>query len=113
MLRPIALKDLDKVDLVPQAILSRPISFFQSRGIMFVQGYDDLDAYLGAALSLNDELPFALKHYRGYPDDTTTVYLPGNVENVDEITRIVQRIVTALELSRDAISWQRADNPEF
>jgi len=114
MLRPIPLKDLDKIELVPQAIIKKPVSYFQDTlGIKFVELHDDLDVYDGAALSLNGKLPIALKHYRGHPPDTTTIYLSRELRNNGEISRIVQRIIKELKLAPDAVSWQRSDSPEL
>jgi hypothetical protein len=114
MLQPIEIRELRDIELVPQATIKRPISYFDGRfGIRVVSDHDDLDAYQGAALSLNGELPFALRHYRGYPPDTTTIYLSREFSDVNEITGIVAKILRELELPASAISWQRADNPDL
>ena len=112
MLNTISLQDLNDIELVPQAILKKPLSFFHGTlGIKFVRACDDLDEYEGAALSLNTGLKFVLRHYAGYPEDTTTIYLPRSCERVDEITRIIGRILEELNLSRDSISWERTNDP--
>ncbi len=114
MLRPIKIRDLSNIDLIPQAIIKKPISYFDGRfGIHVVDDHDDFDAYQGAALSLNGELRFALKHYAGYPSETTTIYLSREFKDVEEITRIVTKIIHALQLPASAISWQRADDPDL
>jgi hypothetical protein len=114
MLHSIDFKELSNMELVPQAIISKPIASFDRRPkIVLVDGEDDFDVFRGAALSLNGDLLFALKHYRGYPDDTTTIYLPRGVTDVKEITRIVKRIVQELELPTSVIRWQRADDPNL
>jgi hypothetical protein len=99
---------------VPQAIIRKPISYFDGRfGIRLVSDRDDLDMYQGAALSLNGELRFALKHYRGYPPDTMTIYLSREFDDVQEITRTVEKILRELELPSSDLSWQRADSPDL
>src|ERR1700719_872170 len=109
MLRPIKIKELGNIDLIPQAIIKKPISYFDGRfGIHVVDDHDDFDTYQGAALSLNGELRFALKHYAGYPPGTTTIYLSREFEDVAEITRIVAKIIRELQLPVEAISWQRS-----
>ncbi len=114
MLRPISLKELDEIEMVPQVVIRKPVSYFrETLGIRFVESIDDLDAYEGAALSLNGTLPVALKHYRGHPPDTTTIYLSRELRNAVEISRIVQRIVKDLKLTPDAVAWQRSDGPEL
>jgi len=102
------------MDLVPQAILNKPVSFFADHwNIHFLQQSENLDVCQTAALRLNNETVFALKHYRGYPEDTTTIYLPREVSNVNEITSLIGAIVHALDLSGAVIRWQRADDPNL
>ncbi len=114
MLRTISLTELGKIDLIPQAILNRPVSYFENHhGIHFVQANDELDRYEGAALVLDNNLRFALKHHHGYPDDTTTIYLSKEIQNLQQITATVRRIVEALELPCDVIRWQRSDGPDL
>ena len=114
MLRPIPLKDSAGADLVPQAIISKPISYFHDTlGIELTSDHDDLDDYEGALLSFNEEWAFALKHYKGHPAGTTTVYLPREFESVETISRMIQRIVEELKLPSETLSWQRSDNPEL
>jgi hypothetical protein len=114
MLQPIEISELGKIELVPHAIIKRPISDFDGRfGIRLVKDRDDLDAFEGAELLLNGKLRFALRHYRGYPPDTTTIYLSREFDDVQEITRIVGKILRELELPSSDLSWQRADNPNL
>ena len=114
MLEPIETTELCDIELVPQAIIKRPISYFDGRfGIHVVSDHDDLDTYQGAALLLNRQLRFALRHYRGYPSDTTTIYLSRELSDLNEITGIVEKILRELELPASAISWQRSDSPSL
>jgi hypothetical protein len=52
-------------------------------------------------------------HYTGHPKDTSTIYLPFNIRDVDEISALISRIVSELEISTKMITWQRKDNPEL
>jgi hypothetical protein len=114
MLRPMPFSTVNKLDLVPQAILRKPLSYFENQlHTKVVHGEDDLDVFEGVALSLNDKLPFALKYYPGYPKNTTTIYLSAEVSDVQEISEIVRVIVRELELSDEAIEWQRSDDPDL
>ncbi len=114
MLKPISFSELKKHDLVPQAILGKPISYFSPMFKRYVvKEEDDLDSYEGIAFVLNGNLNFALKHYRGYPKGTTTIYLPSEIRDISKITKIIERIVEELNLSSDTIQWQRRDNPDF
>jgi len=105
--------ELSGVDLVPQAIVRRPISFFARKFGNFVEDHDDLDIYEGAAFNLDDDLCFAMKRYRGYPADTTTIYLPNEIRTVDEIAAVISRILKELEISQSFLEWQRADGPDL
>jgi hypothetical protein len=101
MLRAIRFKDLDKIEWVPQAVIRKPLSYFRDvLGITFIQAHDDLDEYEGATLSLDGGQTVALRHYRGYPADTTAVYLPLELRNIGEISRVIERLVEELKLSR-------------
>ena len=113
MLRAIPAGQFGAIEWIPQAIINRPVSYFESRfGFKFISGSDDLDEYQEATLSL-DGLPVALMHYHGYPDDTTTVYLPFGFNNVAGILRVIGAIAKEFALPPDAVSWQRADELSF
>jgi len=114
MLSPLPIRNLPPADFIPQAIFGRPASYFaNTRRIIFIDDWDDFDRYEGAAFSLNGQLPFALKHYRGHPTDTLTLYLPSDIRDVEQITQIISAIMKELELGRDILVWQRADDPNL
>jgi hypothetical protein len=114
MLRPLDFDAYGNFDLVPQAIFKKPFSYFRDKlGIMFVNSYDDLDDFQGALLTFNGDWAFALKHYRGHPDDSTTVYLSRDYQNAETISSMVSEIARELDLPRDAISWQRGDKHDL
>ena len=50
--RKIATEDLDEVELVPQAILSLPISYFAGKYGEFQKREDDFDFYEGAEFAI-------------------------------------------------------------
>jgi hypothetical protein len=64
----------DDIDFVPQAIIGLPPSHFASSLGSFERSFNDLDYYEGATFSFN-EIPFALRHYKGEPPDTVAIYL--------------------------------------
>ncbi len=114
MLRSVALQDLRDIDLIPQAVIGKPVSFFEQHlGIHFIDGCDDLDYYRGAAMRLDDKLPFALMHHRGDPPETTTLYLSREIHDVEEISRAIRVIIDELQILPDSIQWQRSDNPNL
>jgi len=100
---------MSKVDMVPQAILKCSVERFAQTFGSFVEDHDALDYFTGAAFSLDNHYQFALIHHRGDRNNTTTVYLPGTMDDVDTITRVVRNIVNDLDLPPQAILWQRAD----
>jgi hypothetical protein len=101
-------------DLIPQAILNTPLSYFSDHlGIQLESDADDLDAYQGAAILIDDHFPVAIKHHSGYPTGTVTIYLPSDVSGVEDITRIIRMILRKLELSGDSIAWERQMEPDL
>jgi hypothetical protein len=112
MIKPVPLHlMIDQYEFVPQAIIAETVHELAKRfGSDVENGHDDLDAYQGAAAWL-DEFPFAVMHYRGHPTDTSTIYLPLDIADVDKITDIVSRIASELKLSSKSITWQRKNNP--
>jgi len=97
----------DRIDFVPQAIVAKPIGYFEDRLGGFDRMVDDLDYYEGATFSLDGSLLFALRHYDGFPAGTVTIYLDGNIRDTGTISEAVQRIAAELEVE-DAIHWRRA-----
>lgn len=112
MIRVSDLSEIKSKELLPQATLLRPVSYFTS---LFrthsMEGHDDLDYYQGVAFVLDDMVPFALMHYRGYPEDTTTVYLPFGIQGPKEVSTILARIVSETDVPTSAIIWQREASP--
>jgi hypothetical protein len=114
MFKQIPLEELAGTELLPQAIIARPISYFSDTlGIQISKSADDFDEFEGAALRLNGELSFALKHYAGYPDETTTIYLPYTIRDVAQITAAIRRIAKELHIASVWIAWQRMDDPNL
>lgn len=114
MIRQLQPENFHEIDLVPQAIIGRPVSYFvDSLNIRLIAGSDDFDEYEGASLLLNNDTPFALRHYSGHPENTVTIYLPREYRDVDQITMILSHIAKELHVSRSDIIWQRAYDPEL
>src|SRR3954471_4286111 len=109
------------MELIPQAILAKPISYFQvvsaqrmnfSGKKVFAVDHDDLDLYEGATFQLDDGTMFAIRQYRGNPLNRSTVYLPWEIDDLNSITDIVSRVADEFYLGRADIVWQRSDNPD-
>jgi hypothetical protein len=113
MIRRINSEDLANIDLIPQAIIAKPPSVFAARFGEFAEAYDDLDYYEGAAFKVDGQ-PFAMRRYRGVPDkDTTTIYFPDHIKDVNMITNLISKIIEELRLQPKDLQWQRADNPDL
>jgi hypothetical protein len=99
---------------LPHAIINRSVDGLgRELGAELAVGHDDLDDFRSVTLILNHEMPFMLKHNRGHPADTATVYLPSYLTEVDEITKVISVIIDGLGLSADALRWQRAEDPDL
>ena len=113
MIKPLPLHRLRKeMDLIPHAVLSVPIEHFAKLMQTELEGgEDDLDKYVG--LGAEAEVGrFAIMHYRGYPKDTSTIYLPRSFpDDIDRITEAVHSILRQFKLPRKVISWERKDDP--
>jgi hypothetical protein len=115
MLRTLNLRELGRSDLLPQAIIRKPVAYFESRGYRFERDSDALDEFQGAAFALDDGLRFALIHHQGHPADETTIYLTRGDGNGDvtKITSLVRAVLEALNLPPEALVWERKDNPNL
>ena len=100
---------MTKVDFVPQAIVGDGIFELAKRfNFELTKGHDDLDEFYGAAFMLDDFIPFALMHYHGHEKDTSTIYLPYDVDSIDEISKFLKQIISEFKLS-DRLVWQRSN----
>ena len=105
MFRQVPLEDLGPVDFMPQAVVHRQVGYFSAvLGLRFERDTDDLDDYVSAYFKLDEQLPFALVHYRGNPTDTITIYFARETKRED-VPSIVSRIVDAFKLPSNAIEW--------
>lgn len=114
MFKPVPLTTIAVNDFLPQAIISRPVSHFAKElNIPFSHEHDDFDECDVAAVQIENGPIFALKHYAGYPENTTTIYLPQNFQGVEVVTRLIRMITEHLNIPANWIIWQRADNPDL
>jgi hypothetical protein len=97
---------LSASELIPQAVVKKPIDAFASLGADVCSGADDLDEYRGLGFYFGDT-PFAIMHYRGHPADTSTIYLPFDVRDAELIGRLLRMIFSHFKLRDRDIDWQR------
>jgi hypothetical protein len=113
MLKPVPSSLVAGHEFIPQAIIDRPLSYFVERfNLPITKGEDDLDTFESAALEVNG-LVFELKRYAGYPENSTTIYLPYHINKIEEISQLVGVIAGELNVPNQWIVWQRRDNPEL
>jgi len=112
MYRQIPLDTVIERDFLPQAVIGlSPYGFSEQRGLDFIEGSDDFDTFYGAAVLIEDKIPVVLKHYRGHPYNTVTMYLPAEITKVEEITSLLAFIAEKMWIPVEWFTWQRADDP--
>jgi hypothetical protein len=103
-----------KFDFVPQATVALPVQQIGKQlGWVIEKGHDDFDEYFGAAAWLDGAEPFTVLHYKGHPENTSTIYLPLHIREIEEITDVIRRIASELKLPAKKITWQRKDDPDL
>jgi hypothetical protein len=104
----------EHVEFIPQAILGVPIGHFAELGYEITPSRDELDRFEGTTLfSEAVNLPVAVRYYAGYPEGTTTIYLPQDVKDVDRITKIIGSLLEEFKLQPRDVMWERKDDPEL
>jgi hypothetical protein len=101
------------VEVIPQAIINLPVSQVVGKLATVTTGSDDLDTFEGASFKLDSKLEIAVRHYRGYPDNTATIYIDREINDVDEITVLIRKILSEFHLTEDKLSWERARDPDL
>jgi len=103
-----AAKNSKKIEWIPQAIIRKPVTYFQKHlGLKFSEDFDNLDYFLGTSpMPIGDQF-YVLRHYRGFPADSMGVYLPNDLIEAREITKTIELIAEKLHLPSTAISWHR------
>src|SRR5216683_2372107 len=97
-------------EVVPQAIFWRPLSYFATS---LREDEDGLDFFRAASFTIDNEINFDLRKYRGHPDYTVTVYLSFEIESLSEILKIIEFIVTEMVVPSYAVGWRRGWDFEF
>jgi len=98
------------VDVVPQAIISLPVGKVVGRRADISRGNDDLDDYEGASFKLDNKIELAVRHYRGHPENTSTLYIDRSQSDIKQITRLIRKILDELHVPLEALQWERGDN---
>ncbi|WP_398480485.1 hypothetical protein [Tardiphaga sp.] len=101
------------VEVIPQAILNLPIGNVVGRHGKVTSGVDDLDKFEGASFELNGKVEIAVRHYAGYPQNTSTIYIDRRIQDLGEITQLIRVILREFRISEASLEWERADNPDY
>jgi hypothetical protein len=101
------------VEVIPQAIINRPVAEVVGNRSQVVNDTDDLDSFEGASFKLDSNLEIAVRHYQGYPKNTSTIYIDQKINKVEEISALIRKILKEFGLSEDALSWERANDPDL
>jgi len=99
--------------LVPQAIIGWSVAEVVGNKAPVIEGYDDLDSYVGASFKLDDAHEISVRRYRGYPPDTATIYMDPKISDVEEITSLIRKILAELNIPISALRWERRDGPDL
>lgn len=99
------------VDVLPQAIVGLPVREIVTGELS--SGNDDLDYFEGASFRLDNRIEIAVRHYRGHPANTSTIYIDRRENNVEQITWLIRRILDELRIPREALQWERRNDPDL
>jgi hypothetical protein len=99
-----------EADVIPQAIFWRPLVYFTT---VTRQDQDGLDIYRGASFSIDNRLNFDLRHYRGHPNYTVSLYFAFTLRREPEIEAAVDTVVEMMAVPELAVAWKRGWDFEF
>jgi hypothetical protein len=91
-------------DVIPQAIIWRPLRYFT---LTIRDGEDGLDKFKAASFAIGNDISFDLRVYRGHPELTVTLYLPEELGDEKRITEIIDIVIREMLVPITAIAWRR------
>ena len=95
---------VDDREVAPQAIFWRPLTYF-TKAVR--NSSDDLDEYTFASFEIGNWLSFDLRHYRGFPELTVTLYLSLGFDDANDIQYAINRVVDEFSIPKLAVAWRR------
>jgi hypothetical protein len=101
------------VDVSPQAVINMPLKRLIGSKSDIIKGHDDLDDFESASFKLNNGLQISVRHYRGHPKDTSTIYIDRKIKDIEEITRLVREILAEFRIPVSSIDWERKLDPDL
>jgi len=97
-------------DVLPQAIFWRPLPYFATS---YREDEDGLDSFKVITFTIDNDISFDLRTYRGHPYQTVTVYLPFKMQTLDEIAPAIELVITETAIPKLAVAWRRGWEFEF
>jgi hypothetical protein len=101
------------VDVIPQAVIGLPIAEVIGHHADISSGNDDFDYFEGASFKLDNTIEIAVRHYRGHPANTATLYIDRSARDVEQITMLIRRVLFEFDIPDTALTWERRINPEL
>jgi len=101
------------VDVVPQAIIGLPIAKVIGHRADISTGNDDFDSFEGASFKLDGKIEIAVRHYRGHPADTATLYIDRSARDIGHITMLIRRVLSEFDIPDSALTWERCIDPDL
>ena len=98
------------VDVVPQAIIGLPIAKVIGHRADISSGNDDFE---GASFKLDNTIEIAVRHYRGHPANTATLYIDRSARDIEQITMLIRRVLSEFNIPDTALTWERRIDPEL
>jgi hypothetical protein len=107
---PVPLPDVLKgSDFIPQAVVRKSLEALAGSDAQVFSGTDDLDDYRGLGFRFGD-VAFTIMHYKGHPPETSTIYLPHEMRDLQPIDALLKAILSHFKLRTRDIVWQRKDD---
>lgn len=85
----------------------RPELFSRAFGLTFIEGSDNLDDYIAAAIRLRSGRMLGLLRHAGSPDSGTEIH----ADAADDFVSALREFFEAFDLSVEDLSWMRDDIP--
>jgi hypothetical protein len=93
-------------DVAPQAIFWRALKYFT---VPIRDGVDGLDQFQAASFTIGNDVCFDLRTYAGHPAFTVTLYLPNDISDEEEISRVMKIVLKEMAIPKSAVAWQRGE----
>jgi hypothetical protein len=97
-------------DVIPQAIIWRPLRYFT---LVIREDEDGLDKFKAASFEIGNDIRFDLRVYRGHPQLTVTLYLAEEEGDENRINDVIDVVIQQFLVPMTAIAWRRGQRFEL